>query len=93
MEGRDIISVSRTGSGKTLGFLLPIFEAIRPSVRSMQPQRRKRRNKRDGTNDRFVHDREPPQALVLAPTRELAVQIEQECRIFGRQQGVRSVAM
>ena len=93
MEGRDIISVSRTGSGKTLGFLLPIFQRIRPSVRSMKPQKRKKRNQQNNRNDRFVGDREPPQALVLAPTRELAVQIEKECRTFGRQQGVRSVAV
>ena len=93
MEGRDIVSVSRTGSGKTLGFLLPIFQKIRPSVRSMKPARRAKNNKRYNRNDRHVQDGEPPQALILAPTRELAVQIEKEVRIYGRSQGVRSVAV
>jgi len=116
LERRDIVSVSRTGSGKTLGFLLPIFEQIRPSVRSMQLAKAQRgkqprggdrgggrggrggrgggrgggRNQRDNSPQ---YERAPPAALVLAPTRELAVQIEKEIRIFGAQQGIRSVAV
>ena len=52
-EGKDLIVQSRTGSGKTGAFLLPMFDRLDPSVRSAQ-------------------------ALVLAPTRELAGQIYSE---------------
>ena len=65
-----MIAVAKTGSGKTLGFLLPAFQALakkRPS-----PQRG-----------------DPPMILVLAPTRELAVQIHDECDKFGRAGRVR----
>ena len=55
MQNRDVIGVAKTGSGKTLGFLFPVF------LRLLQQQH----NTRMG-----------PYALVLAPTRELAVQIE-----------------
>jgi ATP-dependent RNA helicase DeaD len=51
-EGRDVIAQSETGSGKTLGFALPLLEKM---------------NRRDGLV-----------LLVLAPTRELALQISQE---------------
>jgi superfamily II DNA/RNA helicase len=59
LEGKDLIAVAKTGSGKTLGFLLPIFHHI-------------------------ATDKTPaPLCLVLAPTRELAIQIHSECVKFG----------
>jgi hypothetical protein len=70
VEGRDVIGVAKTGSGKTLGFLVPAFLNI--------------------INQTWGH-RDPrygPIALVLAPTRELATQIEEECVKFGRSSGV-----
>ncbi len=56
--GKDLIGMSKTGSGKTAAFGLPILEKIKP--------------------------RAGLQALVIAPTRELAVQIGQELRKFGK---------
>ncbi len=52
-NGRDVIVESQTGTGKTLAFLLPIFENISPKFDAVQ-------------------------ALILTPTRELALQITQE---------------
>jgi len=54
----DVILLSPTGSGKTLGFLLPLLEILMPGV--------------DGV-----------QALVLVPSRELALQIEQVFKTMG----------
>jgi hypothetical protein len=67
LSGRDMISISKTGSGKTLGFILPaIVHAINQSPR--------RHN--DG-----------PSVLVLLPTRELALQVQEVakkfCKIMG----------
>ena len=50
LAGRDIIGQSATGTGKTLAFLLPVFQKIDPAKRETQ-------------------------AIVLAPTHELAMQI------------------
>jgi len=66
MEGRDLIGVAETGTGKTLAFLLPIF----------------RRMKRGGVG---------PQAMVICPTRELAMQVAGEAERFGSGLGVRIV--
>ena len=51
----DILLLSPTGSGKTLGFLLPILENLRADIPGVQ-------------------------ALILVPSRELALQIEQVFR-------------
>lgn len=52
-DGKDVIGEAQTGTGKTLAFLLPIFENISPNINSVQ-------------------------ALILSPTRELALQIFEE---------------
>jgi len=72
LSGRDMVAVAQTGSGKTLGFLLPalVHMAAQPPV---QPG--------DG-----------PIALVMAPTRELAVQIQLEAMKFTAGTKVRCVA-
>ncbi|HCO02770.1 MAG TPA: RNA helicase [Actinobacteria bacterium] len=64
LAGRDILGRSRTGSGKTLGFAIPIVE-------------------------RAVASGDTPQALVLVPTRELAVQVTEEFAIIAYAKGLR----
>jgi len=83
VQGRDMISVARTGSGKTLGFLLPTFLQIQrlAKLSSGQPALTEREK---------VWGRRPagrvtsPLAIVLAPTRELAMQINVEAVSFCR---------
>ena len=74
VAGKDLISIAKTGSGKTCGFLLPVF------------------HHHDQSGNKFVRGQRPkPILLVLAPTRELSVQIMEEAQKFGRPVGVRSV--
>ncbi|GIL81487.1 hypothetical protein Vretimale_1011 [Volvox reticuliferus] len=61
LAGRDLVAIASTGSGKTLGFLLPALLHIQ--ARGGDPAL-------------------GPTAVVLAPTRELARQIEAEARRF-----------
>ncbi|KAK4417785.1 ATP-dependent RNA helicase-like protein DB10 [Sesamum alatum] len=63
LQGRDIVAIAKTGSGKTLGYLIPGFLHLK----------QRRNNPRLG-----------PTVLVLAPTRELATQIQDEAVKFGR---------
>ena len=73
LSGCDMIGIAQTGSGKTLAFLLPALVHINDQPRlRVSPKQRG-----DG-----------PIALVLAPTRELAKQISDECRRFGRVTGI-----
>src|SRR6478609_10417634 len=57
LEGRDVVGLAQTGTGKTAAFALPILSNLDPK------------------------DVSSPQALVLAPTRELALQV---CEAFER---------
>jgi ATP-dependent RNA helicase DDX5/DBP2 len=72
---RDMISIARTGSGKTCAFLLPCLHAISQSQSSSTPSSYEQG--RDSFRRR-QRSRRIPKALVLAPTRELAQQIERE---------------
>ena len=59
LEGKDVIGLANTGTGKTAAFLLPIIE------------------RQTGVNLR-------PSVLIIAPTRELAQQIDEEFRAFAQ---------
>ena len=63
LEGRDMLGIAQTGTGKTGAFALPILHKL------------SRNNDGSTRNAR---------ALVLAPTRELAIQIGDEFRAYGQ---------
>ncbi len=64
IEGRDVLGVAQTGSGKTAAFVLPILREIMT------------------LGDKRQHN--CTRALILVPTRELAVQIDECIRLFAR---------
>jgi ATP-dependent RNA helicase DDX27 len=67
ISGKDILATAATGSGKTAAFLLPIIERILQSPNVLC----RRKDKESG---RITGGRPAVRALVLLPTRELAVQ-------------------
>lgn len=72
LQNRDILAIAKTGSGKTLGYLLPAFAHLKQC----------RKNSQRG-----------PTVLVLAPTRELATQIQEEAVKFGRSSRITSTCI
>jgi len=74
LQNRDIIGVAETGSGKTLAFLIPLLVWITSLPKI----------------DRAEDDDLGPYALILAPTRELAQQIEEETLKFARALDIRT---
>jgi ATP-dependent RNA helicase DeaD len=64
LAGKDVIVRSKTGTGKTAAFGIPIIERI-PAGRGI------------------------PSALVMAPTRELAIQVAEELKALSRLKGLR----
>lgn len=70
LSGANMVGIAKTGSGKTLGYILPAIIHI-----NNQPR---------------LYRGDGPIALVLAPTRELAQQIQQVASEFGSESHVRN---
>ncbi len=69
LNGRDVLGMAQTGSGKTAAFSLPLLAKI-------------------DSEERY------PQMLVMAPTRELAIQVADACEQFTKHvKGVRIVTL
>ena len=64
--GRDLMACAQTGSGKTAAFLLPIITGILKANQLSSS----------------YNEKQEPSALILAPTRELAMQSHQEAKKF-----------
>jgi len=79
VAGRDLMACAQTGSGKTGGFLFPIIMNMVKSGGQEPPANARRR----------IY----PEALILAPTRELASQIQDESRKFTYCTGIASVVV
>lgn len=65
LEGRDVIGLANTGTGKTGAFLIPLINKV-------------------------LFNRSQ-KVLIIAPTRELAVQINEELKIFAKEMNIFSV--
>ncbi|XP_062613168.1 probable ATP-dependent RNA helicase DDX23, partial [Saccostrea cucullata] len=77
LQNRDIIGVAETGSGKTAAFLLPLLKWITSLPKI----------------ERFDDYDQGPYAIILAPTRELAQQIEEETIKFAKHLNLKTVAI
>ena len=62
LQGKDVIGIANTGTGKTAAFSIPLLNKMLSSPKS--------------------------RALIIAPTRELAMQIESEIRLFAKGSGL-----
>ncbi|MDP3770096.1 MAG: DEAD/DEAH box helicase [bacterium] len=66
IEGKDVIGIAQTGTGKTLAFGIPMIQRI----------------------GKFQ-----ARGLVLLPTRELALQVDETCRMVGKSLGLRTAVL
>ncbi|SDE20302.1 ATP-dependent RNA helicase RhlE [Kordiimonas lacus] len=64
LDGKDIVGIAQTGTGKTAAFVLPLLQRVHEIRKMPYPKSCK--------------------ALILAPTRELAAQIEDAIRTYGK---------
>ena len=73
LEGRDLLGVAQTGTGKTASFVLPILHRL--------------------VEANALPARKTPRALILAPTRELALQIHESIQAYARFTDIRSIVI
>uniref|UniRef100_A0A3P9KFJ7 RNA helicase n=1 Tax=Oryzias latipes TaxID=8090 RepID=A0A3P9KFJ7_ORYLA len=83
---RDLMACAQTGSGKTAAFLLPVLSQIYSDGPGDALQAAKNNGQDNG---RYGRRKQYPLSLVLAPTRELALQIYDEARKFAYRSRVR----
>ncbi|HEY9656001.1 MAG TPA: DEAD/DEAH box helicase, partial [Crinalium sp.] len=72
LSGGDLLAGAQTGTGKTAGFTLPILHLL--SEKGDRPSASSSQPKK----------RSPIRALILTPTRELAAQVEESVRVYGK---------
>ncbi|HEY7132559.1 MAG TPA: DEAD/DEAH box helicase [Candidatus Limnocylindrales bacterium] len=91
LAGRDLLAGAQTGTGKTAAFVLPILQRLNatrtPGWNAAAP------TAPAAHADPRRGPRPPIRALVLTPTRELALQVEQSVRTYGAHRRIRSVAI
>ncbi|CAE6361230.1 unnamed protein product [Rhizoctonia solani] len=88
LKGNDVVGIAETGSGKTLAFGLPALQHILSSSAAPAEQsskKSKKSKKQSGTTEVTV--------LVVAPTRELAIQTQQTLHELGTPFGIGSVCL
>jgi ATP-dependent RNA helicase RhlE len=70
LQGRDLLGLAQTGTGKTAAFVLPMLQRLMENKKRAAPKSMR--------------------ALILTPTRELAVQILESLKTYGRHLPLRS---
>jgi ATP-dependent RNA helicase RhlE len=107
LAGRDLMGCAQTGTGKTAAFALPTLQRLAANAgksvaastappkhaSSYAPPRNGNRRNKPGSDFRRAADRPPIRALVLAPTRELAAQIQVSFETYGQFTGLRSAVI
>jgi ATP-dependent RNA helicase RhlE len=80
LAGRDLLAGAQTGTGKTAAFVLPMLQRLNAGRTA-------------GWRSGAHPVTSPVRALVLTPTRELCLQVEESVRTYGRHRRIRSVAI
>ena len=71
LQGKDLLGCAQTGTGKTAAFAIPILQHLE-NLRLRNPASFRNRHRKEILG------------LILTPTRELAIQIEESFRAYGR---------
>ena len=77
MSGNDLIGIAKTGSGKTIAFLLPLFRHLLSNINNI--------------TDSKTFLGSSPRAIILTPTRELSIQIGKSAQPFADKLGLKIV--
>ena len=84
MNGKDVLGCAQTGTGKTAAFSLPILHRLTAKAAGAGAPHTPRPNQ---------HQHRPTRVLILSPTRELALQIDESLRTYGRNLHLRTVCV
>ncbi len=77
LRGKDLLGCAQTGTGKTAAFAIPILQHLYLKQQNQQDQRGRRKIK----------------ALIVTPTRELAIQIGESFSVYGKHTGIKNTVI
>ena len=83
LAGGDLLAGAQTGTGKTAGFVLPMLQRLALANGTPNASRPAAR----------PHGFKPIRALILTPTRELAAQVEESVRTYGKYSKLNSLVV
>nr|GMD75908.1 DEAD-box ATP-dependent RNA helicase 13 [Ipomoea batatas] len=87
-QGKDVVGAAETGSGKTLAFGLPILQRLLE-----EKEKADRLNAENGEIDEKIAPRGLLRALIVTPTRELALQVTDHIREVAKHTNIRVIAI
>ncbi|KAM9956655.1 hypothetical protein ACTFIR_003381 [Dictyostelium discoideum] len=97
LSGQDILSIAQTGSGKTLGYLLPAIPNILEHLRQRKIRRQQMTMQEKLENKKksklLKNTNMGPMVLIIVPTRELAKQVESSCKPLRSKFNIHSIAI
>ena len=93
LAGRDMLGIAQTGTGKTAAFALPILQQLSRPCGDEGATRNNRNNVKNRNHNSTNKAARSPRALILAPTRELAIQIGDEFRAYGKHLALRQTVI
>jgi len=85
LAGHDLLAGAQTGTGKTAAFTLPLLQRLHGGPKGSEGQAAHDAPKRGQSR--------PIRALVLTPTRELAAQVEESVRVYGKHLHLKSTVI
>jgi ATP-dependent RNA helicase RhlE len=91
LDGRDVLAGAQTGTGKTAAFVLPILQILNGGPDAAGGSHGGGPDPRD--RGRRDASRPAVRTLILTPTRELAIQVEESVRTYGARRPVRSAVI
>jgi ATP-dependent RNA helicase RhlE len=94
LAGRDVLAGAQTGTGKTAAFVLPIIQLLHANRPAPKHPIRERapRGRSFGARPQIASGL-PIRCLVLTPTRELAIQVEEFVKAYGGERPIRSTTI
>jgi ATP-dependent RNA helicase RhlE len=78
LQGQDVFASAQTGTGKTAGFTLPLLQRLSESSNNVRHSNPGQRR---------------PRALILTPTRELAAQVSESVKTYGKYLSLKSAVI
>lgn len=90
LERKDILGCAQTGTGKTAAFAIPILQILSLEKETGKPNGTQNFS---GKSFRQNRERRTIKALVITPTRELAVQVAESFSVYGKNTGLKNTVV